>query len=144
MSDAKSISEVKNPVEMIRLQKDIDELFAKRRSLVRSGNQTSTLSSIYLLRALEEKSASLLFLLHAPKRTMKQAPLRNKLKRWIREAIRQSAEIAEVSNLLKEQNSQVLLLLRADFKPSKDHGWKEIKEDIVVIGNLLLKKIQKS
>ena len=74
---------------------------------------------------------------------MKQAPLRNKLKRWMREAIRQSYEIEKVSNVLLEQNKQVFLLLRADFKPSKDHAWKEIKEDVEVIGKALLKKIKK-
>lgn len=131
-------------VPMLRLQKDIDDLFSQRKSLVRSGNQTSTLSSIYLLRSAGEISEPVLFLLHAPKRIMKQAPLRNKLKRWMREAIRQSSEIEKLGNVLLEQNKQVLLLLRADFKPSKDHAWKEIKEDVAVIGKMLLGKIQNS
>ena len=145
MTNAENIvSKSVNKVVMLRLQKDIDDLFAKRKSLVRSGNQTLSLSSIYLLRPADQNSEPILFLLHAPKRIMKQAPLRNKLKRWMREAIRQSSEIEKIRNVLLEQNKQVLLLFRSDFKPSKDHGWKEIKEDITVIGKKLLEKIQNS
>jgi ribonuclease P protein component len=134
----------KNPISMIRLQKDIDELFAMRKSLVRSGNQTSSLSSIYHLREIEENDEPLLLLFHAPKKFIKQAHERNKLKRWIREAIRKSEEIQNAVKILRDKKLQVLLLVRADFKPSKDHAWNEIKNDIVVIGNKLGEKIQNS
>jgi ribonuclease P protein component len=127
---------------MIRLQKDIDELFAKRKSLVRSGNQTSSLSSIYFLRPLDEQSDPLLFLLHAPKKFIKQAHERNKLKRWMREAIKKNEEIEKIKEILAEKKLQVLLLIRADFKPSKDHSWQQIYEDIRIITKHLMKKIQ--
>lgn len=129
---------------MIRLQKDIDELFAERKPLVRSGNQTKTLSSIYRIRSLEEHPEPLLFLLHAPKKFFKHAHMRNKLKRWMREAIRQSEELRETIVLLTEKKLQALVLIRADFAPSKDHAWKEIKNDTASIGRALREKIQNS
>jgi ribonuclease P protein component len=142
MIDAKIIeSKIRNPVPMIRLQKDIDELFGKRKSLVRSGNQTTTLSSIYLFRPLVENSVTILFLLHAPKKYIKQAHHRNKLKRWMREAIRQSEEVEKVYEILAEKKIQVLLLVRADFKPSKDHTWQQIQEDIRIIMKRLMKNL---
>ena len=133
-----------NPIPMIRLQKDIDELFSKRKSLVRSGNQTRTLSSIYYIRPLSEKTEPILYLLHAPKKFIKQAHLRNKLKRWMREAIRQSEEIELINGMLTEKRIQALVLIRADFKPSKDHAWLQIKDDIRIIMNRLIKKLHSS
>jgi len=133
---------IKNRIPTIRLKKDIDELFAKRKSLVRSGNQTSSLSSIYVLRPLDGQTDSLLFLLHAPKKFIKQAHERNKLKRWMREAIRKNEEIEKIKGILAEKNLQALILVRADFKPSKEHGWRQIKEDIQIIGRKLIDKIR--
>ena len=133
---------IKNRIPTIRLKKDIDELFAKRKSLVRSGNQTSSLSSIYVLRPLDGQTDSLLFLLHAPKKFIKEAHERNKLKRWMREAIRKNEEIEKIKGILAEKNLQALILVRADFKSSKEHGWKQIKEDIQIIGRKLIDKIR--
>jgi ribonuclease P protein component len=127
---------------MLRLQKDIDELFAKRKSLVRSGHQTATLSSLYLLRPLTQIGDPLVFLLHAPKKFIRQAHERNKLKRWMREAIRQSEEINNAVMILTDKSLQGLLLIRADYKPSKDHAWDEITNDIAIIGRKLGEKIQ--
>jgi ribonuclease P protein component len=139
-----TISKPKSLIPMIRLQKDIDELFAGRKSLVRSGNQTTTLSSIYYLRPLLENSEPVLFLLHAPKKFIKQAHERNKLKRWMREAIRKNEEFQMIREILSAKNQQALLLLRADFKPSKDHSWQQIEEDMKIITRSLLEKSQKS
>ena len=127
---------------MLRLQKDIDELFAKRKSLVRSGNQTKTLSSIYYLRPVEEKTEPILFLFHAPKKFIHEAHERNKLKRWIREAIRHNEEIQKIRERLLEKKLQALVLIRADFKPMKDHGWQQIEEDIRIIIDKLYEKIR--
>ncbi len=129
---------------MIRLQKDIDELFAKRKSLVRSGNQTKTLSSIYYFRSFSEKAEPILYLIHAPKKFTKLAHERNKLKRWIREAIRKNEEIEKINELLTIKNMQVLLLVRADFRPSKEHGWQQIEDDIRMITKHLMKKLHSS
>ena len=129
---------------MLRLQKDIDELFGKRKHLVRSGNQTTTLSSIYYLRPLTEKSEPILFLLHAPKKIIKQAHERNKLKRWMRDAIRKNEEFQLVREFLSEMKLQVLLLLRADFKPSTGHAWLQIEEDISIVTKRLMKNIHSS
>ena len=133
-----------SPIPMIRLQKDIDELFAKRKSLVRSGNQTRSLSSIYHLRTIEENGDPLLFLLHAPKKFIKQAHERNKLKRWMREAIRKNEEIEKIKGIVAEKNMQLLLLVRADFRPSKEHGWQQIEDDIRIITKHLIKKLHSS
>src|SRR5579872_2798072 len=89
----------KNRLPMIRLQNDIDELFGKRKSLVRSNNQTSTLSSIYHIRPLPENGEPIIFLLHAPKKFIKEAPDRNKVKRWMREAIRNNAEFEKIKKI---------------------------------------------
>jgi ribonuclease P protein component len=132
----------KNRLPMIRLQNDIDELFGKRKSLVRSNNQTTTLSSIYYIRQLPENAEQIIFLLHAPKKFIKEAHDRNKVKRWMREAIRNNAEFEKIKKILLEKNLQTLLLVRADFKPSKDHGWQQIEPDIRMITDYLTKKIQ--
>ena len=129
---------------MLRLQKDIDDLFSKRKSLVRSGNQTTTLSSIYYLRPMPENSEPILFLLHAPKKFIKPAHERNKLKRWIREAIRKNEEFQMIREILLEKKQQALLLVRADFKPSKDHNWLQIEGDISIVTKRLMKNIQSS
>jgi len=127
---------------MIRLQKDIDDLFANRRSLTRSGNQTTTISSIFYLRELPEASEPILFLLHAPKKFVKPAHERNKLKRWMREAIRKNEEFLKIREILSEKKLQALLLLRSDFKPSKDHSWNEIEGDIKIVIQKLKDKIR--
>ncbi len=62
----------------------------------------------------------------------------------MREAIRQCDEIAEIYSLLAERKSQVLILLRADFKPSKDHAWQQIKDDIRIIADRLMKNLHSS
>jgi ribonuclease P protein component len=143
-SAAPKISNSKNRLPMLRLQKDIDELFAGRKSLVRSGNQTTTLSSIYYLRLLTEKSEPILFLLHAPKKIIKQAHERNKLKRWMREAIRKNEEFQMIKEILSEKKLQALLLLRSDFKPSKDHAWQQIEADISIVTKRLMKNLHSS
>jgi ribonuclease P protein component len=127
---------------MLLKQNDIDELFAKRKSLVRSGNNTSTLSSIYYLRTLEEDADPILFLLHAPKKFIKAAHERNKLKRWMREAIRKNDEFVKSKEILIEKKMQALLLIRADSRPSKDHGWQQIVDDVRIIGERLQEKIR--
>jgi ribonuclease P protein component len=128
-------------LSMLRKQKDIDELFAKRKSLVRSGNKTTTLSSIYYLRPLEDFPEPILFLLHAPKKYIKKAYDRNKLKRWMREAIRINGGFENIKVMLSEKKIQALLLIRADFMPSKDHNWQQIEEDIRIIARKLEEKI---
>ena len=129
---------------MIRLQKDIDELFGGRKSLVRSGNQTTTLSSIYILRQVPDSAEPILFLLHAPKKFIKAAHERNKLKRWMREAVRKNEELEKIKEILSGKKQQALLLIRADFRPSKDHAWQQIETDISIIIKRLMKNLHSS
>jgi ribonuclease P protein component len=136
------VSKKMNRLPMLRLQKDIDELFSKRRSLVRSGDHTSTLSAIFYLRPFPDGVDPILFLLHAPKKNIKEAHERNKVKRWMREAMRKNAAANEIAELLTEKKLQALVLIRADFRPSPGHGWQQIEEDIRIIYTRLLKKIQ--
>jgi ribonuclease P protein component len=142
INGTKIASKLLNRLPMLRLQRDIDELFAKRKSLARSGNQTSTLSSIYYIRPLSENDEPILFLLHAPKKFIKEAHERNKLKRRMREAIRNNEEFENIRAILLEKKLQLLLLVRADFKPSKDHGWQQIESDIRIIVKKLEEKIK--
>jgi ribonuclease P protein component len=125
---------------VIRLQKDISELFSARRSLARAGKQTSTISSLYQIRD-SHSDDTILFLFHIQKKIAPKAHDRNKLRRWIRESVRASETIQEMDTHLKEKKQQVLLLLRADFKPSPGHSWNEIKNDVEIIFTLLQKKI---
>lgn len=127
---------------MLKLQKDIDELFASRKSLVRSGNHTSTLSSIYSIRPLIEDAPPILYLLHAPKKFIKLAHERNKLKRWMREALRTSDEFESIKDILIEKELQVLLLIRADFRPSKNHSCQHIQDDVRSIAIKLTSKLK--
>ena len=131
-------------LETICLKKDIDDLFAARKSLVRSGNQTSTLSSLYLVRELPQGSAPIMFLLHAPKKFISQAHQRNRVKRRMREAIRRCDDLYTIVSELLSRELQVLLVIRADHKPSKKHGWNEINADIQVITTRLAQRVLKS
>jgi ribonuclease P protein component len=126
-----------NRLPMLRLQRDIDALFAARKTLARTGRDTATLSSQYLLRELPENESPILFLLHAPKKNVRRAHERNKLKRWLREAIRRSDEMKKTFARLKEKNIQALVVIRASAPPSKKCSWDVIESDIPKIALLL-------
>lgn len=122
----------------LRLQRDIDELFKEGRSLGRTGKDTSVTSGKYLLRELPEANAPvILFLYHAPKKLIKPAHERNKLKRWMREAVRISQEMNAMGDTLHEKNIQLLLLLRITTPPSAKCNWQHITEDIRSISGKL-------
>jgi len=125
-------------IQTIRLQRDIDELFAEGRSLGRTGKDTSVISGKYLLRELPEPNApALLLLYHAPKKFTKPAHERNKLKRWMREAVRISDQMKNVSELVEGNSKQLLILMRITQPPSKDCNWQHISEDIRSIAEKL-------
>lgn len=122
----------------LRLQRDIDELFKEGRSLGRTGKDTSVVSGKYLLRELPEaKAPVILYLYHAPKKFIKPAHERNKLKRWMREAVRLSEEMNSIKDTLAEKNVQMLLLLRITTPPSATCNWQHITEDIRSIAGKL-------
>lgn len=122
----------------LRLQRDIDELFKEGRSLGRTGRDTSVVSGKYLLRELPEANAPvILYLYHAPKKFIKPAHERNKLKRWMREAVRLSEEMDSIKDTLHEKNVQLLLLLRITTPPSARCNWQHITEDIRSIAGKL-------
>ncbi len=122
----------------LRLQRDIDELFKEGRPLVRTGKDTSVLSGKYLLRELPEANAPvILFLYHAPKRFIRPAHDRNKLKRWMREAVRLSEEMEGIKQTLHEKNVQLLLLIRVMTPPSAKCNWQHIQKDIITLSEKL-------
>lgn len=122
----------------LRLQRDIDELFKEGRSLGRMGRDTLVVSGKYLLRKLPEaKAPVILYLYHAPKKFIKPAHERNKLKRWMREAVRLSEEMDSIKDTLHEKNVQLLLLLRITTPPSARCNWQHITEDIRSIAGKL-------
>jgi ribonuclease P protein component len=129
-----------NQLPMLRLQRDIDALFAARKTLARAGRDTATLFSQYLLRELPENESPILFLLHAPKKFVRRANERNKLKRWMREAIRTSDEMKKTYIRLKEKNIQALVVIRASALPSEKCSWGNIASDIQKIALLLEEK----
>jgi ribonuclease P protein component len=126
-----------NRLPMLRLQRDIDALFAARKTLTRTGKDTIVLSSQYLLRDLPQNESPILFLLHAPKKFVRRAHERNKLKRWMREAIRTSDEMKTAYARLNEKNIQALVVIRASEPPSKKCSWENIVNDIGVISRVL-------
>lgn len=120
------------------LQRDIDELFKEGRSLGRTGRDTSVVSGKYLLRELPEaKAPVILYLYHAPKKFIKPAHERNKLKRWMREAVRLSEEMDSIKDTLAQKNIQLMLLLRITTPPSAKCNWQHITEDIRSISGKL-------
>ena len=129
-------------IQTIRLQRDIDELFAEGRSLGRTGKDTLVVSGKYLLRELPEPNApALLLLYHAPKKFTKPAHERNKLKRWMREAVRISDQMKNVSELVEGNSKQLLILMRITQPPSKDCNWQHIEGDVKKIGEVLMTKL---
>ena len=126
---------------MLRLQRDIDALMHSRKPLAIAGRKSSVLSAFYFLRELPPDAPPMLFLLHAPKRQTRPAHERNKLKRWMREAIRQSDEMKEAHRILAQENRQALILIRATMPPSADCSWNQIQDDVRIISALLIKKI---
>lgn len=126
---------------MLRLQRDIDALMAGRKPLAIAGRKTNVLSAFYFLRELPPDEPPILFLLHAPKRIARPAHDRNKLKRWMREAIRQSDEMKNVYEKLQGEKKQTLILIRATMSPSSDCNWNQIEEDIRIIADSLIKKL---
>ncbi len=126
----------------LRLVRDIDELFKEGRSLGRAGKDTSVVSGKYLLRELPEANApAILFLYHAPKKFIKPAHERNKLKRWMREAVRISEEMNAIKDTLHEKNMQLLLLLRITTPPSAKCNWAHITADVQKMSSLLSTKV---
>lgn len=126
----------------LRLQRDIDELFKEGRSLGRTGKDTSVVSGKYLLRELPEADApAILYLYHAPKRFIKPAHDRNKLKRWMRETVRLSEEMNATGDILAQKNMQLMLLLRITTPPSAKCNWTHIQSDIQKVSEVLLVKL---
>ncbi len=129
-----------NTLPMLRLQRDIDALMGGRRPLALAGRKTAVLSAFTYFRELPAHASPILFLLHAPKRQIRPAHDRNKLKRWMREAIRGSEEIKQAYALLHENNIQALILIRATEPPSKRCQWLNVQADVAMIGKLLAEK----
>ncbi|MEO6938592.1 MAG: ribonuclease P protein component [Candidatus Kapaibacterium sp.] len=80
------------------------------------------------------------FLLLVSKRSVKEANDRNQLRRWMREAVRNTSEFYEIELLAKKSESQVIIMLRASNPPSKNIQFHSISNEIRDLAqNLVLK-----
>jgi ribonuclease P protein component len=131
--------------QSICLDRDIDELFKARQSLVRRGRDCRQLSAMWLLRdAPATLLTPLLILFIIPKRYIRNSHERHKIQRWLREAIRCSPKTIEIEGLLQTINKEALLGIRCQLAPSKDLNWKVISSDIEIVLEHLLKAIERS
>jgi ribonuclease P protein component len=122
----------------LRLKRDIDLLFKEARPLAKAGRDTAVVAARYVVRELAEGEVPILILYHAPKKFTKPAHERNKLKRWMREAVRLSEEMASLSEMLSGNKKQVLLLVRITTPPSPSCNWQHISADMRSIGKKLV------
>lgn len=129
-------------IATLRLERDIDELFKKGRWLAHARKDTVVIEVKHLLRALPQANApAILILYNAPKKYVKSAHERNKLKRWMREAVRSSEEFTKLGEMARENNRQMLVLLRLSSPPNAHCNWEHILPEICSIGKILHQRI---
>jgi ribonuclease P protein component len=130
--------------QSIHLERDIDELFQARQSLVRRGKDCRELSALWLLRETATPSESpVSTLLIIPKRFVRRSHDRHRIQRWIREATRLSPILLEVEELLRSQQKEALLGIRCQNNPSRSVNWAVINSDVQILLEHLLKVIKR-
>ena len=77
------------------------------------------------------------FLIVVSKRTAKRAHDRNQLKRWVRAAIGQLPQFAEIDEASKELGHQLILLISPIAAPSKSVNWESIRNSVAAIAEKL-------
>lgn len=115
--------------EMIRLERDIDVVFRGGRRLKHSG----TFAARYAIRELPAGAGPLLFLFIVPKRFVRRAHERNRIKRWMREAFIASEAFQALTASLTGSTRQYLVSIRVDKAPSAEMHWGVIKPEIETI-----------
>jgi ribonuclease P protein component len=119
---------------MLRLGRDIDELFASGKRLRHDGK----IRARYIVRENGKNDLSILFLFVVPKKFVRPAHERNKIKRWLREAIQNSDVLDELAQLLQENKKQMLIALRVETPPSARMNWNIISDEVGEIGRKLI------
>jgi ribonuclease P protein component len=128
-------------ITAMHLQRDIDALRSGRKISLRTGRDTSVVSAQIVLRELPPSSPPMLFLFHAPKKTVRSAVDRNKLKRWMREAVRRNEDRIAYAQTLQEAGKQALILLRITEPPSKNCTYQKIVSDCSMIFSHLINAV---
>jgi ribonuclease P protein component len=119
---------------------NLDWFFANRKWI-----RTSSLSvteCAWAIRPLPNADAGIRFLLLASKRSYKRAHDRNKIRRWIRAAIMQVEDFAEMEKMLEKESQQLLVMLRIS-KPLADLKWNIVAQDVFKIEEHLKRRIEK-
>lgn len=128
-------------ITAMHLQRDIDALRSGRKISLRTGRDTSVVSAQIVLRELPPSSPPMLFLFHAPKKTVRNAVDRNKLKRWLREAVRQNKDRIAYADALRSHGKQALIQLRITEPPSKNCTYQKIVSDCSMIFSHLINAV---
>ena len=84
--------------------------------------------------------AGIRFLLLASKKSYKRAHDRNKIKRWLRAAIHEVPEFAEIEATLSSEGRQAIIMLRIS-KPVEELKWSSILENMQSIAATLQKRL---
>jgi RNase P protein component len=128
----------------LRLKRDLDWFFDNKRRL--TGCRTKVVEAAWSRRPIPEGRCAIQFLFLAPKRHIRLAHDRNKIKRWLREAVGAIPQFTEIERVADTSNLQIILMLRVLRGPTSAIGdrvvdWSAIASDVERIGTALLKEV---
>ncbi|HYM21275.1 MAG TPA: ribonuclease P protein component [Candidatus Kapabacteria bacterium] len=127
------IATINEHIGLLRLRHDIDELFARGKRLRYDGK----IGVRYIVLENSSDAHPLLFLLVTPKRYIRKAHERNKLKRWLREVVRNSESMEKLAMQLQNANRQMIVSLFIREKPSARMNWDVIRREVEDIAQQL-------
>ena len=123
----------------LRGLRDIEWFLETKRPIRSSSGGKMRITGAWSKRPLGDL-APIQFLFLVAKRSVREAHDRNKLRRWMREAVKNTLEFYEIELLAKESESQVLIMLRASNPPGKNVQFRSISSDVRELAqNLVLK-----
>jgi ribonuclease P protein component len=111
----------------LRGKKTLEWFFANRK-WVRSA-RLSVVECGWAIRPLPEDEVAIRFLVLASKRSYKRAHDRNKIKRWLRAAVSETAEWVALESSLALRGQQLVIMLRIS-KPLPSVKWQDVLIDM--------------
>ena len=121
--------------QVVRGDKSLDWLFKNKRQ-IRPTKPFQILSASFAIETPSEHPG-LVFLFQVTKRDIPEAHDRQKVKRWLREAIRRSEDLQVIALNARKKLSRTHLALRIKEKPGPKVNWPAILADVELAGSAL-------